>query len=279
MPWMGVAALPIGAGLALHLWSKGCLEQNRRLTTAGPYRFVRNPFYLANALIETGLCLLIARWWIALPYAFLWQRAYRDTIDGEEACLRELFPDVYPRYVEAVPRLFPDGRRWPASAVTGAFSFENPGLARGQEYARLLGVVLGAFAIVAAAIVRARGLDLLEPSAAGARAVLLALPALWGVKLALAEAYRKPEAALLPGSNGGSSAPIAGALLFVSAGLATVAPELAVLVGAWALVAALDFRAASHVAAGAERVPWRYRSAAIAATIATGVALAVLRLG
>ena len=62
-------------GGALHLWSKGCLEQNRRLITAGPYRYVRNPFYLSNALIDGGLCVVIGVVWIGVAFAVLWSLA------------------------------------------------------------------------------------------------------------------------------------------------------------------------------------------------------------
>ena len=50
-----VGGLLMLAGSGVHLWSKGCLQQNLRLTTAGPYRWTRNPFYLANLLIDLGL--------------------------------------------------------------------------------------------------------------------------------------------------------------------------------------------------------------------------------
>ncbi len=45
-------------GVALHLWAKGCLHQDREVTTTGPYRFVRHPFYTANALIDSGIAVM-----------------------------------------------------------------------------------------------------------------------------------------------------------------------------------------------------------------------------
>ena len=51
-----LAGLPcLILGVWLHTWAKGCLRQNRVVATIGPYRFVRHPFYLANALIDAGL--------------------------------------------------------------------------------------------------------------------------------------------------------------------------------------------------------------------------------
>ena len=102
--WGGVL---IGLGGGLHCWSKGCLTQNRRLTTAGPYRFTRNPFYLANLLIDLGLCLVIGRAWLAALFVVLWAIAYRDTIADEEERLAELFGEEYARYRARVPRFWP----------------------------------------------------------------------------------------------------------------------------------------------------------------------------
>ena len=108
---LGLGGALILLGAFLHLWSKGCLEQNRRLITAGLHRYVRIPS-LSNALIDGGMCLVIGVAWIGLPFALLWS-AYRNTIEGEEQTLGSLFPDEYPRYKAAVPRLFPNGRAWP----------------------------------------------------------------------------------------------------------------------------------------------------------------------
>ena len=54
---IGLTLLGVGAGL--HFVSKGTLRQNRELTRSGPYRYTRNPFYLANALIDLGILCLI----------------------------------------------------------------------------------------------------------------------------------------------------------------------------------------------------------------------------
>ncbi|MBK7948436.1 MAG: isoprenylcysteine carboxylmethyltransferase family protein [Deltaproteobacteria bacterium] len=136
-------------GSLLHFWSKGCLEQNQRLVTAGPYRFTRNPFYLANGLIDVGLCALIGRVWVAVPFLVLWWLAYRDTIQVEEERLATLFPEAFARYAAAVPRLVPTGRALPRGEAVGSFTLGNPALAAGSEYARILGVWVAAATIVA----------------------------------------------------------------------------------------------------------------------------------
>ena len=185
-------------GSGLHFWTKGILEQNRRLTTAGPYRWTRNPFYLANLLIDLGLCFVIGRFWVAFVFVPIWAYAYHETIRREEAHLDSLFPSEFPRYRESVPRLLPTGRRLDPEHAQGVFSFSNESLAKGSEYARLIGIWLAPATIWAAALVRREGLGLFEPSNEMTLALLVVIPVAWVFKLALAERFRRPETALLP---------------------------------------------------------------------------------
>ncbi len=191
-------AVLLAAGSALHFWSKGCLEQNQKLVTAGPYRFTRNPFYLANGLIDFGLCCVIGRYWIALPYAVAWWLAYRDTILREEARLATLFPGEFERYVAVVPRLIPSGRSLPSSEAAGGFTLHNPALARGSEYARIAGVWVAGATIVAWAWIRGRGLEVFAAENTAGLGLVALVPVAWVGKLALAEVFRRPETALLP---------------------------------------------------------------------------------
>ncbi len=195
----GIALL--AAGSALHFWSKGCLEQNQKLVTSGPYRFSRNPFYLANLLIDLGLCCVIGRIWIAVPYVVLWWLAYRETIRLEEARLEALFPGVFERYVAAVPRLIPTGCSWPRSAAAGGFALANPALAQGSEYARIVGVWVAAATIIAWDWIRARGLEVFAAENTAGLGLVALVPVAWVLKLALAEMFRNPETALLPMSD------------------------------------------------------------------------------
>lgn len=236
---LGLVAIALGS--ALHLWSKGCLEQNRRLTTAGPYRWTRNPFYLANGLIDLGICCVIGRPWIAALYLPLWWIAYRDTIAREERRLASLFPEAFAAYRAAVPRLLPTGRRLPAVQARGRFRLDNDALARGAEYARLLGIWIAPAAIWAAERLREDGLALLDEGRGGLRAMLLAVPAAWILKLALAETFRRPETPLLPAPRSPRGR---GRLLVALAGVVWLAagplPELALAAALWLGIAWLD---------------------------------------
>ena len=75
----------------LHTWAKGCLRQNRVVATIGPYRFVRHPFYLANALIDAGLVVMAGWWPLAVVLPLWWLAIYIPVIRGEERYLSREF--------------------------------------------------------------------------------------------------------------------------------------------------------------------------------------------
>ncbi len=191
----GVAALLAGA--ALHLFSKGCLHQNAEVTRSGPYRYCRHPFYLANWMLDFGICLMIGRWWVGLPYLLLWSIVYRATIALEEAKLEKLFGDSFRAYRERVPCLLPTRRPPPASQSGVGFSWQNPNIADGTEYPRLVGFAVAPIILWVAAEVREESVaTLLDPrSAAFAAAVAVAV--LWSVKVALVTRNKRGRRARL----------------------------------------------------------------------------------
>src|ERR1022692_3681145 len=46
-------------GLLIRLWSNGYAIKNDKLTTSGPYAFVRNPLYLGTFLIAIGFVIVL----------------------------------------------------------------------------------------------------------------------------------------------------------------------------------------------------------------------------
>ena len=75
-----------------------------KLLEEGPFRFSRNPIYLADTLIYAGIALLLASlWpWLLLPALILVMN--RTVIRHEEALLTELFGDAYRAYRKRVRR-------------------------------------------------------------------------------------------------------------------------------------------------------------------------------
>ena len=125
--------------------------------------------------------------------------SYRETILREEVRLAALFHDAYPAYRAADPRLQPTGRGLTSGEASGRFEVDNPDLALGAEYARVLGIVIQPGAIWAAEVLRVEGLAVLEPGGEWLLAGILMVPAAWILLLALAETFRRPATRLLPG--------------------------------------------------------------------------------
>jgi len=122
-------------GAWLHAWAKGCLRQNRVVATIGPYRFVRHPFYVANALIDTGLVVMAGWWPLAAILPLWWLAIYLPVIHGEERYLTETFADVYPEYKRRVPCLIPWRRPLPYNG--SGFRWSNANIAGGEELPRV----------------------------------------------------------------------------------------------------------------------------------------------
>jgi hypothetical protein len=111
-------------GTALHFWAKGCLRQNRVVAMIGPYRYVRHPFYLANALIDTSIAVMSGWWVLQALLPFWWLAVYLPVMRGEERHLIELFGPVYQDYQRRIPRLWP--WRWPLPRGAEGFRWSNP---------------------------------------------------------------------------------------------------------------------------------------------------------
>jgi protein-S-isoprenylcysteine O-methyltransferase Ste14 len=106
--------LLIVAGTALRAWCAGYIKAHRgkmhnvrELLTCGPYAHLRNPLYLANGIIGSGVVFLSGKlfWFLFfIPFLFL---LYGFIVSAEEAFLSERFGSEYQKYAEAVPRLIP----------------------------------------------------------------------------------------------------------------------------------------------------------------------------
>ena len=113
------------AGALIRLWSNGYAIKNDKLTTSGPYAFVRNPLYLGTFLIAIGFVIVLKSnpplvEWIAggiflLALSFM----YYQTINGEQGMLLDKFKSAYSDYCKHVPAMVPclipynKGEKWP----------------------------------------------------------------------------------------------------------------------------------------------------------------------
>jgi len=146
----------IALGVCIHFWAKGCLQQNETVTRSGPYQYVRHPFYLANALIDTGIVVMSGWWVLQLVLPLWWLGIYIPTMREEERHLSRLYPETYTRYQYRVPMIIPY-RRPLAKSKTG-FSWQNPNIATGREIPRAIRLLSYPLLFFVAGEVRDEGL-------------------------------------------------------------------------------------------------------------------------
>jgi protein-S-isoprenylcysteine O-methyltransferase Ste14 len=101
------------AGVLLRLYAARRIGRGARvfrahasagLVSSGPYRWSRNPLYLAAALMLCGLGLVAGGGWIAVALLPATLVAYTPVLLIEERALFALLGDAYRRYVADVPR-------------------------------------------------------------------------------------------------------------------------------------------------------------------------------
>ncbi len=133
----------IAAGELIRLWANGYAIKTEKLTTSGPYAFVRHPLYLGTLLLVTGFIIFLRVYYIGAALLAVMVIVYARTIKEEECLLGRKFKE-YAGYKKKVPALFPtvfpykEGEKW-------SFSLER--LVRSQEYKPVLwlGVIIIGF--------------------------------------------------------------------------------------------------------------------------------------
>ncbi len=108
----------IAAGIALYVWcvwnfaavgrgTPGLWDAPSRFVAVGPYRWVRNPIYVAALLIVLGEAWLFMSLWL-LVYAGAMAVFFHLFVTGyEERTLRRRFGDTYLEYRHMVRRWIP----------------------------------------------------------------------------------------------------------------------------------------------------------------------------
>lgn len=144
---LGFGAIAIVSGLLIRASASGHVRKNEALATSGPYAYTRNPLYLGSLLMGIGFAIAARSWWVGAGLVVMFFAIYVPVIRGEEAYLRDKFPE-FEDYARRVPRILP--RITPARMgdAAGDFSFEL--YLKHREWNALV----GALAIVAALIVK-----------------------------------------------------------------------------------------------------------------------------
>ncbi len=134
---LAIGAVVIVPGLLIRALASGHVRKNEALATSGPYAYTRNPLYLGSLLIGIGFAIAAKSWWIGVVLVVMFFAIYLPVIRGEEAFLRERFPE-FEEYAKRVPRMLP--RLTPASSeVGGGFSLQL--YLKHREWNALLGTI------------------------------------------------------------------------------------------------------------------------------------------
>ena len=117
-----VVGMVIGAGgTAVALWciftfatigrgTPAPFDPPRRLVIQGPYRFVRNPMYIAAGLALAGAALFYESWPLLGYTGLFFLATHLAVIWSEEPTLRRTFGQEYEAYCDRVRRWWPSGR-------------------------------------------------------------------------------------------------------------------------------------------------------------------------
>src|SRR5262249_9434291 len=107
--WRAAVATPLLlAAFALGFWALRTLARHgtspdvhvasSALVTTGPYRFMRNPLYVALLLTLSGFAFLLSSLWVLMLVVVLGVLIDRLVIPAEERYLAETFGDAYRAY-------------------------------------------------------------------------------------------------------------------------------------------------------------------------------------
>ena len=132
---LGLGLFVILPGLILRVWAAGHLGRAGRtqniqaaeLVSSGPYRYARNPLYVANFLLVFGtLMALSGPWWSDVAVLVMFVVEYWLVVRAEERALEAQFGEDFRTYHRSVPAIFPRllyGRRQSHSTALRSFSW------------------------------------------------------------------------------------------------------------------------------------------------------------
>jgi protein-S-isoprenylcysteine O-methyltransferase Ste14 len=119
--WLGAALILAGLPLLLESFARFAVQGRgtpapiappERLVVQGPYRFVRNPIYVAVVSVILGQALLFGDRRLLGYGALVWLSFHVFVLLYEEPTLRQSFGADYDAFCAGVPRWIPRARPW-----------------------------------------------------------------------------------------------------------------------------------------------------------------------
>jgi protein-S-isoprenylcysteine O-methyltransferase Ste14 len=147
--WLGLLTVVFGELLRLtavrHIGTISRTRTDRLgpLVASGPFRWVRNPLYIGNAVLWIGLALVAQLPSLVAPIAFLLALEYHAIVRWEEELLAERLGQPYRDYLRTVPRWIPRPPQPSGNPAPPAFGWKETLFSeRGTLIAIVAGFVL-----------------------------------------------------------------------------------------------------------------------------------------
>ena len=80
------------------------IKRPTRIIVSGPYRFSRNPMYVAWTLIYVGIAILVNSWWLFILLPVILVFTHYIVVRREEQRLEQVFGEEYRQYRDNVRR-------------------------------------------------------------------------------------------------------------------------------------------------------------------------------
>ena len=135
----------IAFGELIRIWATGHIEKNKKLTTTGPYAYVKNPMYIRTFFIGTGFCITARNYYIlavGLALFFIYYIPYKKRVEARR--LKRIFGDEYIDYdkkvSDLIPRLTPYKKGQGTSSVS---KWHFRVLLSNNEQGTLLAIIVG----------------------------------------------------------------------------------------------------------------------------------------
>jgi len=99
-------------GAILQAWCMSTIRTQKKLTTTGPYMFVRNPMYLSRFILLLGIVIMTGKLWLIVLFAVIYYFYMINRVRREQKVLSRLFGDEYAAYCADVHPYIPGFKRF-----------------------------------------------------------------------------------------------------------------------------------------------------------------------
>jgi protein-S-isoprenylcysteine O-methyltransferase Ste14 len=127
-------------GALIQMWCFATIHTKRKLTTTGPYMFVRNPMYIGRFFIILGIILMTGSVTLMAVYVVAYYFYMVNRVKREEAQLEQIFAQDYLEYKRDVRAYLPTRNK--RFAPEQMFVFDREAFERNSGWVYLLVMVL-----------------------------------------------------------------------------------------------------------------------------------------